>query len=707
LQFVRQVVISKIVSQGEIHVSSHKILAMVRSLAVPAIIAGAALATLGRAIAHENHAPLPTKGVTIAGDTIMLSDKAREAIGLTTAKVQLKDIHRIVTVNARVELPWHAQAMITSLVPGKIDKVLVRPGESVVAGQELARVTSAELETLQTALLQAQSEVDLAGKLLDQRKKLEQEGVIAGKVLAEAETAFTEKSAAVEIDRQKLSAIGLDAEAIERIQKTGQHLDYVSITSPIDGVIVHADVRIGQAVSATDHLYHVVDPKTLWIVGDVLESDVRFLASGQSVVADFSGLPGEELSGIIDHLRLKMDPQRRTEGVVIAVENSKDRLRAGMTGRVKISVEAAKKAIACPIDAVIRNRTGTYLLVQRMPGKYENRRVKLGLTEGDLVQILDGAFPGDQVVLAGNSLLAALLGNEHKARVGGKPQETPVKTDDEVVASAHGAIELPTDRQALVAPPIEGRIRQILVQPSQQVQAGDVLVKLDSLQLRSVQLELLQSWTQARLVQRSLHRLEQLGNEGATARRQVWEKKSELETHSLRIDSLKRQLVMFGVESDAIEKLERVDLTQPGAGAVLIQTVPIRAPVAGRIASFNVVPGQIVNRQNTLFEIHDLSKVWVKGNVYEKDAHRVYLGQAARVHFAAYPDLEAKGTLVRISPQMDEKMRVLPVWIEVENPDHLLRDGMLAQVTLMAESTTDGNASGKGARLTQIQSDKK
>ena len=160
---------------------------MVRTLAVPAVVAGAALAMLGEAVAHENHAPLPTKGVTIAGDTIMLSDKAREAIGLTTAKVQLSDIHRIVTVNARVELPWYAQAMITSLVPGKIDQVLVRPGETVAAGQELARVVSVELESLQLSLLQAQAEVDLARKLVEQRTALDQEGVIAGKMLAEAE----------------------------------------------------------------------------------------------------------------------------------------------------------------------------------------------------------------------------------------------------------------------------------------------------------------------------------------------------------------------------------------------------------------------------------------------------------------------------------------------------------------------------------------
>ena len=58
------------------------------------------------------------------------------------------------------------------------------------------------------------------------------------------------------------------------------------------------------------------------------------------------------------------------------------------------------------------------MLVQRMPGKYENRRVKFGLTEDDRVVVTEGVFPGDQVVVIGNALLAALLGNEHKARVG-------------------------------------------------------------------------------------------------------------------------------------------------------------------------------------------------------------------------------------------------------------------------------------------------
>ncbi|OHB84240.1 MAG: hypothetical protein A2V98_19755 [Planctomycetes bacterium RBG_16_64_12] len=677
------------------------LLAMVRLLALQAMLARAALAPCEQAMAHENHAPLPAKGVTIAGDTIMLSDQAREAIGLTTAKIEFGDIHRTITVHARVELPWHAQAMITSLVPGKIDQVLVRPGETVAPGQELARLASTELESLQLELLQVKVQVELARKLVDQQTALDRRGIIAGKSLLESQAKLAEVSAALQIARQKLVALGLDKETLLRIEQQGELLSYVPIASPVGGIITHADVRIGQTVSPTDHLYHVVDPTTVWIVGEVLESDVRLLATGQQVEAGFAALPGETFGGAIDHLRMTMDPQTRTQAVVIAVDNSGGKLRPGMFGRVRISVQVAKDAIVGPVNAVIRSRTGNYLLVQRMPGKYENRPVKLGLIENDQIEVLDGVFPGDQVVMVGNSLLAALLGNEHKPRVDGPEQEPAEETHRGVVAVAHGSIELPTDQQALATPPVVGRVCRILVQPSQHVGQGQVLAEIDSLQLRSVQLDLLQTLTKARLIEQSLNRLEALHNQNVVANRQRWKLQGEHQTLRTKAEGIERQLAYFGLERQAIETLKQADLSRATSLAELVQTVPVRAPVAGWIASFDVVPGQVVHPAESLFEIHDLSTVWVKGFVYERDANRVRLGQPAHVHFTAYPELEANGKVVRISPLMHESMRVLPVWVEVSNPDQLLKSGMLARMTIMDEST-GANHSGDAARLESI-----
>ena len=674
--------------------------------AIPILVIGVA-AALGpaTALAHENHAPLPTKGVTVAGNNVLLSDKARVAIGLTTAKVTFADLHRTVEVNARVEMPWKQQAMITSLVPGKIDQVLVRPGETVKAGQELARIVSMELEAIQLAMLQAASELDLAQRLVGQRRGLDAEGVIAGKSVLEAETTLAQKTAELRITEEKLRALGIGGETPKTIRTSGRTLRFVSITSPVAGIITHADVRVGQVVKTTDHLYHVVDPSRVWIVGEVLESDVRHLDKGQPVAARFAAYPQKQFDGVIDHVRLKMDRRRRTQSVVIAVDNREGLLRPGMFGRAGIAVRVAKQAIVCPADAIIKSRTGRYVLVQRSLGKYESRPVKIGLAKGKQVEVLEGVFPGDKVVVMGVYLLASLLGNEHKARASGAKEDAPEASESprQLITVADATVELPTDRQAFAGPRIEGRIRRVHVEPSQLVEADQVLAEVDCLELRTVQLDLLQACSRLRLTEQSLARLDELGQRTITPQRRIWELQNQRETLLHQVGSLKRKLAFFGLTEKEIVELEQIDLAKKDVTANLLAAVPIRAPVAGWIVGFDVVRGQVVHPEDQLFEIHDLSTVWVKGYVFERDAAAVAVGQSARVTFSAFPDLEAFGQVVRIAPMLDDNERVLPVWVEVDNPDRLLKEGMLARVAVLADAATTADKATETAQLRPVE----
>jgi cobalt-zinc-cadmium efflux system membrane fusion protein len=253
---------------------------------------------------------------------------------------------------------------------------------------------------------------------------------------------------------------------------------------------------------------------------------------------------------------------------------------------------------------------------------------------------------------------------------------------------------LPTDRQAFAGARIEGRISRVCVEPSQHVKAGQVLAEVDCLELWTVQLDLLQACSELRLTKQSLARLEKLGERSVAPRRRIWELQSEQETLLHQIGSLKRKLVFLGLTEEKIGRLQQIDLTQENGQANLLSSVPIRAPVTGWIVAFDVIPGQVVHPEDRLFEVHDLSKVWVKGYVFERDAAQVAVGQRARVTFSAFPDLEGVGQVVRIAPTMDDNEQVLPVWVEVANPDRLLKEGMLARVAVLADSAAvDGNAS--------------
>jgi membrane fusion protein, heavy metal efflux system len=251
----------------------------------------------GSASAHEGHAALPSTGATVEGDQVLVSENARKGLGLETAAVTLQDLSRVLRVRANVELPWNGQTMVTTLAPGRVQAIFVKPGEQVQAGQELARIESLEVEALQLTMLRANEEAALAERLVEQRRTLAQSGAVAGKSLAEAETELRQKRVQLALAQRKLTALGLSAETVRQVRDSGEPISTIAVISPMDGVVMHFDVRVGQFVNTEHHLFNIVDRSTVLIVGEVLETDAWQINPGQAVRVTFPSLPGGVLTG--------------------------------------------------------------------------------------------------------------------------------------------------------------------------------------------------------------------------------------------------------------------------------------------------------------------------------------------------------------------------------------------------------------------------
>ncbi len=659
-------------------------------------LVAAALAILGFArpdplLAHEGHAPLPTKGATVQGNQVLLSERARRAIGVESAKVTLGDVERVVHARARVQLPWHQQAMITTLVPGRVERVLVRPGDEVEAGQELARVESPELETLQRDLLRAIAERSLAERMLAQREDLGRSNAVAPTVILEARRDADEARARVEVANRKLLALGISANELERVQSSGVPLRDLPIVSPIRGVVVHADVRVGQVVATDEHLFHVVDLAEVEVVGEVLESDAPLIRVGQAAEATLAALPGKVSRGRIDHTHLTVEPQTRALSVIAHVENPDHALKPGMTGLMSIRVGLAEQAIVCPAGAVVTGPATPFVLLDRGEGRYERRAVRLGMRSGDRIEILDGLFPGDRVVVTGTGLLASLLPSAPAARREDRVQSASRSSSRKGEVVAQGEVELPVERKRFASSQVEGRIARILVHPGDEVRAGQVLAEVESLPLRTLQLDLLQARTRRKWAADSVKRLKALAVHQAAARIDLWREEAALEVLTQTIGEIRSRLLTLGLGPEALARLEQADLSSDDCGERLAAGIPIRAPVGGRLEHFDVVPGQVVvpaapgrvgRPEGPLFEIHDRSRVWVCAHVRERDALSVHVGQPARITFPALAGVEVTGSVMRVSPVLESDARVLPVWIEVENPDGRLYEGMLARAVI-------------------------
>ncbi|CAK0761170.1 membrane fusion protein, copper/silver efflux system [Azospirillaceae bacterium] len=112
------------------------------------------------------------------------------------------------------------------------------------------------------------------------------------------------------------------------------------------------------------------------------------------------------------------------------------------------------------------------------------------------------------------------------------------------------------------------------------------------------------------------------------------------------------------------------------------RTISIRAPLTGVVTERKAVKGMRFMAGETLFELADLSKVWVLADVFEKDIGSVAVGQTAKVTLNAFPGRVFTGAVVMIHPTMTAENRTVKVHFELPNPDGALRPAMTTTVEL-------------------------
>lgn len=135
------------------------------------------------------------------------------------------------------------------------------------------------------------------------------------------------------------------------------------------------------------------------------------------------------------------------------------------------------------------------------------------------------------------------------------------------------------------------------------------------------------------------------------------------------------------------EKLMLWGLTAPQIDAILARgqadyRVPILAPTGGVVLRKNVVVGQYVNEGESMFEVADLSHVWVQAQVYEDQLALVHVGQTVEARVEAFPGEAFPGTVAFLDPALNPATRTIGVRYDLDNADGRLRPGMYATVTL-------------------------
>lgn len=140
------------------------------------------------------------------------------------------------------------------------------------------------------------------------------------------------------------------------------------------------------------------------------------------------------------------------------------------------------------------------------------------------------------------------------------------------------------------------------------------------------------------------------------------------------VQSARRRLELWDVTEAQIEELEKRGTPS--------RTMTLYAPESGFVMTRNAFPKQRVMPDTELYQLADLSNIWIVADIYEFEAADIKLGQPATVTLSSYPGRTFSGKITYIYPQVDNTTRTLKVRVELANKDFLLKPNMYADVTL-------------------------
>ncbi len=332
----------------------------------------------------------------------------RGVVELTAAQFEAARIEIDTTVMRRVTIPLAVPGTVMtpdtrtshvgSIVEGRIEEVLVLPGDRVEAGTPLFHIHSHEMAVAHRDVVTAQAELTVAQAAYERSRKL-----------LEAEAVSRE-----EVERRRAQFEAAQAEQV-RSEEIMRHLSpsptgEVMVRAPRAGTVFEVKVRPGDAVLIGSPLASLGDVRQLWVTGFVPENAALRLQPRDSVAVRIDAMPDSlipgrvvRVSGIVDSLRRAVDV--RVELLAIPAG-----LKPGMFASILLPAADPVERVVLPAEAVQRSAEGDVVFIADGNNRFRQRVVQaVALGNGQMA--VAGLPAGVPVVTVGAFMLKSALEN--------------------------------------------------------------------------------------------------------------------------------------------------------------------------------------------------------------------------------------------------------------------------------------------------------
>jgi len=295
---------------------------------------------------------------------------------------------------------------------GKILEIFARSGDAVEKGQVLFTIDSPDLVQAESTLISADATLHLTDRVLARARDLFQARGLAAKDLDQAISDQQSAEGAWRSARDAVRIFGKSDSEIDRIVASRRVDPTLVVRSPIRGVVVSRAAAPGVFVQpgTAPAPVTVADMSVMWMLADVPESLSASFKVGQPVSVQVSAYPGRSFAGRLAAVGTTIDPSTRRFVLRSEIQDPVHALRSGMFANFTITTGEPVRALAVPMNGVVREGDGTMSVwVTEDRRHFVRRSVKIGLESHGFRQILDGVREGELVVTDGAVFLSNML----------------------------------------------------------------------------------------------------------------------------------------------------------------------------------------------------------------------------------------------------------------------------------------------------------
>ena len=319
-------------------------------------------------------AKLQTSSASLAENTFKVDPYRRQLIGVTTEKVTCIKMTKTIQASAHINYDQTRLTDINLKFNGWIGQLNADyVGKQLTKGQTLFTVYSPELISLQNEYLQS---------------------------LQRNNSSF--KSAAY----RRLSLSDINPTQIQALKKRGRSTDYFPILSPITGTIIEKNIVSGSAFKASSKLLRIADLSSVWVEGNVYESDLPWLEIGMTAQVFIQDGPDAPYTGKVSFIEPFLEHKTRAARVRVNLPNPDDLLRPGQYVRLQLQVNLGERLVV-PEQAVVFTGKNRVVFVDLGDGRLQAKKIKTGVRNDDFIEVVEGLRYGDVIVSSGNFLIAS------------------------------------------------------------------------------------------------------------------------------------------------------------------------------------------------------------------------------------------------------------------------------------------------------------